>query len=129
MRTVPRRPPLNATSRKCSTKEGRSVEPVRGSQSMDSPSGPAMDVKVPHSWTVRSFSESCFASVCSMKKVRVMTKPAAQNNSGKKCEKGRQRAGAVWWDFIGGAPLRLGCGESYRAWVLILFCGSGGGGF
>src|SRR5258708_38384894 len=118
MRTVPRRPPLKATSRKCSTKEGRSVEPVRGSQSMDSPSGPAMDVKVPHSWTVRSFSESCFASACSMKKVCVMTKPAAQNNRGKKCEKGRQRAGAVWRDFIAGATLTGAWGEKLAA----VFC-------
>ena len=40
---------LEFTSRKCSTKEGRSVEPLRVSQSMGRPSGPAMEVKVPHS--------------------------------------------------------------------------------
>lgn len=49
MRTVPRRPPLNLTSRKCSTNEGRLVEPLRVSQSMGRPSGPEMEVKVPHS--------------------------------------------------------------------------------
>src|SRR5256885_6316435 len=53
MRTVPRRPRLKPALRKCSTKPGRSVDPVRGSHSTAWPSLPAMDVKVPHSWAVR----------------------------------------------------------------------------
>lgn len=53
MRTVPRRPSLKPVLRKCSTKQGRSVDPVSGDHTTALPSLPAMDVKVPHSWAVR----------------------------------------------------------------------------
>src|SRR5260370_21037190 len=53
IRTVPRNPSLKPASRKCSTNEGRSVDPASGDHSTALPSLPAIEVKVPHSWAVR----------------------------------------------------------------------------
>ena len=64
MRMVPRRPPLKLGSRRCSTKLGRSVEPVSGSQSMGRPSLAEIEVKVPHSWTLSSEGGVLFCEMC-----------------------------------------------------------------
>src|SRR5882724_1620838 len=52
MRTVPRSPSLNPALRKCSTKPGKSVEPVSGDHSTAWPCSPAIEVNVPHSCAV-----------------------------------------------------------------------------
>ena len=52
MRTVPRKPSLKPAFRKCSTKAGRSVDPVSGVHWAALPVLSAMDVKVPHSCAV-----------------------------------------------------------------------------
>src|SRR5262245_15964696 len=51
MRTVPTSAPLMLNALR-STKHGRSDGPPSGRQSAATPSGPAIDVNVPHSWTV-----------------------------------------------------------------------------
>ena len=52
MRMVPRSPPLKSVCARCSTKLGRSVEPVSGSHVIGVPLGEEMEVKVPHSCAV-----------------------------------------------------------------------------
>src|ERR1017187_10665629 len=54
MRTVSLRPHLKFSSRKCSTNAGKSVDPLSGTHATACPSGPATEVKVPHSCTVSS---------------------------------------------------------------------------
>src|SRR5439155_1859453 len=51
MRTVPASAPLMVNALR-STKHGRSDGPPSACQSTAAPSGPAIDVNVPHSWTV-----------------------------------------------------------------------------
>src|SRR5438093_847832 len=51
MRTVPASAPLMLNALR-STKHGRSDGPPSACQSTAAPSGPAIDVNVPHSWTV-----------------------------------------------------------------------------
>src|ERR1700752_1381416 len=50
MRTLPQSPPLMMYGW-CSTKRGRSDGAAGGNHCTAAPSAPAMDVKVPHSWT------------------------------------------------------------------------------
>src|SRR5215813_1152461 len=56
MRTVPCNPPLKRLFCRCSTKPGRSSFSACGVQATALPSGPAMDVNVPHSCTVSTVS-------------------------------------------------------------------------
>src|SRR5579859_1606046 len=61
MRTVPCRPPLKRLLRRCSTKAGKSSRSAWGVHTTASSLAPAMEVKVPHSWTMRpeSAENSC----------------------------------------------------------------------